>query len=402
MDFPSPWGQRALDHVKTILTLAPTGRGSATQAEGRAAEYVRARLADLGIADTRLQAFRGLRSIWLFLAVAYGFALIGHAAFWLLRRPLGSENALFISITAFCIGGYLMVQKMNFKDYPLRARLPYGPSQNVVAALPAAGETRRKVVLHAHLDSHRAVWLFATDLLVWLYFVTSTLGIYGFYLSPIFYGLSIFTHLPFLAWIALIPLISHLPGWFTGMTADLGSYSPGANDDASAVGSVLALAERLRQFPLEHTEVWLAFTGCEETGCEGMSALLKEYGPMLKGALFVNLEEVGIGERLVYLRSEGLPFPRRIRPQVEQFIAAAATELGISVQPIEAGGLGAFTETGVVWANGFDGICLMNLREGALWPPEWHRMTDRADRLQPEALERAHQLVWELLAILDK
>src|SRR5512136_2739820 len=146
-----PWGQRALEHVKAILALTPGGRGSATKSETRAAEYVRARLVDLGVTDTRLQAFRGLRSIWLFLSLAYGFALIGHAAFWLLRQPLGNLPALVVSILAFAFGGFLMWQKMDFRGYPLRSNLPHGPSQNVVAVMHAAGEARRKVVLTAHL-----------------------------------------------------------------------------------------------------------------------------------------------------------------------------------------------------------------------------------------------------------
>jgi hypothetical protein len=239
--------------------------------------------------------------------------------------------------------------------------------------------------------------LFATDPLLWFYFATTPLGAYGFIFTPLLYSLSILTHLPFLAWIGLSSLISHFPGWFTGVTADLGPYSPGANDNASAVGTVLALAEHLCQSPLEHTEIWLAFTGCEETGCDGMAAFVKEFGPALKDALFVNLEEVGIGERLVYLRSEGVLRPRRIRPRVEQLIAQVVPELGCAVRPIHAAGLGTFTETGVVWENGFDGMCFLTLRKGALWPPEWHRLSDQVDRLQPEALERAHQLVWKLL-----
>jgi len=401
MDFPSPWGQRALDHVKSILALAPGGRGSATKTEARAADYVRARLADLGVAGTRLQPFTGLRSIWLFLALAYGFALIGHAAFWLLRPPLGAAPALGVSILAFAFGGGLMWRKMDFQDYPLRTSLPHGPSQNVISVTPAAGKTRRKVVLSAHLDSHRAVWLFATDPLLWFYFASTPLGAYGFFVAPLFYALSILTHLPFLAWIGLLPLISHFPGWFTGMTADLGPYSPGANDNLSSVGTALSLAEHLRQSPLEHTEVWLVFTGCEETGCDGMSAFVEENGHKLQDALFVNLEEVGIGERLVYLRSEGVLRPRRIRPRVEELIARAASEQGFAVQPVHAAGLGAFTETGVVWKNGFDGVCIMSLRAGTRWPPEWHRLTDRADRLQPEALERAHQFVWKMLQLID-
>ena len=400
MNFQFSWGQRALAHVKTITALSP-GRGSATAAEARAADYVRCQLAGLGISDTRLQAFRGLRSIWLFLAVAYGFALIGHAAFWMLRVPLGDRMALIVSILAFSFGGTLIVRKMSFRDYPLRSSLPHGPSQNVVAVIPARAETHCKVVLTAHLDSQRAVWLFASDPLLLFYFATSPLGAFGFIAAPLFYGLSLLTHLPFLAWIGLIPAFSHFLGWFTGMTADLGPYSPGANDNASAVGTVLGVAEHLRRSPLEHTEVWLAFTGCEETGCDGMVAFLKEFGKSLQGALFVNLEEVGIGSRLVYLRSEGVLRPRRIRPWVEQLIAEAASELGISLQPIHAAGLGAFTETGVVWEYGFDGVCFMTLREGARWPPEWHRLTDQADRLQPEALERAHLFVWKLLQKFD-
>jgi len=396
-----PWGQRALAHVKAIITLAPAGRGSATKAEARVADYVRTRLVDLGISDTRLQSFHGLRSIWLFLALAYGFALIGHAAFWVLRRPLGDFPALGVSILAFAFGGFLMWQKMDFRDYPLRSSLPHGPSQNVVAVIPAKGEALRKVVLTAHLDSHRAVWLFATDPLLLLYFASTPLGAYGFFAAPLFYGLSILIHLPFLAWIGLIPLISHFAGWFTGVTADLGPYSPGANDNCSAVGTVLTLAEHLRQSPPEHTEVWLAFTGCEETGCDGMMAFVNEFGPTLKDALFVNLEEVGIGERLVYLRSEGVLRPRRIRLRVEQMVAQVAPELGCAVQPIHAAGLGAFTETGVIWKNGFDGVCLMTLRKGALWPPEWHRLSDQVDRLQPEALERIHILVWKLLQKME-
>jgi hypothetical protein len=396
-----PWGQRALEHVRAITALASAGRGSATAAEARAADYVRARLADLGVVDTRLQAFRGLRSIWLFLALAYGFALIGHAAFWVLRRPLGAAPALGVSLLAFAFGGYLMWQKMTFRDYPLRSSLPHGPSQNVVAVLPAAGEARRKLVLNAHLDSHRAVWLFATDPLLWFYFATSPLGVYGFFASPLLYGLSLLTHLPVLAWFGLIPLISHIPAWFTGVTADLGPYSPGANDNASAVGTLLGLAEHLRQSPLEHTEIWLVFTGCEETGCDGMVSFLKEYGQTLKGALLVNLEEVGIGERLVYLHSEGVLRPRRIQPWVEQLIAQVASELGNAVQPVHAAGLGAFTETGVAWEYGFDGVCIMTLRGGTRWPPEWHRLTDQVDRLQPEALEQAHKFVWILLQKLD-
>jgi len=65
---------------------------------------VRGQLTALGVAAPRTQPFQGLRSIWLFLATAYGFALIGHAAFWVLRHPLGELPALGVSVLAFAFG----------------------------------------------------------------------------------------------------------------------------------------------------------------------------------------------------------------------------------------------------------------------------------------------------------
>lgn len=46
--------------------------------------------------------------------------------------------------------------------------------------------------------------------------------------------------------------------------ADRTPFTAGANDNASAVGLVLTLAEALVKQPLQHTRVWLACTGCEE------------------------------------------------------------------------------------------------------------------------------------------
>jgi hypothetical protein len=33
--------------------------------------------------------------------------------------------------------------------------------------------------------------------------------------------------------------------------------------------------------------------------------------------------------------------------------------------------------------------------------PEWHRLSDTFDRLEPEALNRAHILAWQLIQGLD-
>jgi Peptidase family M28 len=390
------FAQRALSHAQI---LARNPRPSATDAEKQAAEYAQVQLGSLEIEDVRLQPFLGLRSIWLFLALAFGLALVGHAAFWMLRHPLGDLPAVLISLFFLGLSGYLLWRKFTFRDYPLRTSLPHGPSQNVIAVLPPAGEVRQRLVLVSHLDSHRAVFWFANDILVKLFALSSVVTIYGVYLAGMLYVLAVLTHWQVFGWLGLVLALFHFLGWFTGVTADLGMYSPGANDNAASIGTLLALAERLMGQPLQHTQVWLAFTGCEETGCDGMLALLKEYGDTLKEALFLDFEQVGIGDQLIYLHDEGGVRRRNIPPDVERLVQEVGQTFGIRRTSTLASG--AFTEGGTLWEHGYKAVCLLAKRQGSPLMPEWHRLTDIPSRLQVESLGRIHDLAWQILQKVD-
>jgi hypothetical protein len=394
---PSYYAQRALVYAQT-LALNP--RGSATHAEKQAAEYTLNKLKSMGIEDAKLEPFIGLRSIWLFVALASGFALVGHAAFWLLRGPAGDYPALLVSLLAFGLSGFMLWRKFTFRDYPLRNSLPHGQSQNVVAVIPPAGDVKRRVVLVSHLDSHRAVFWFATNILVILFAFLSIVTIYGVYLAMLLYSLAILTQVQFFAWLGLVLALFHFLGWFTGVTADLGKYSPGANDNASGVGTILALAERLRREPLQITEIWLAFTGCEESGCDGMLSLIKEHGGMLREALFIDLEMVGIGDGIRYIQDEGNLKRNHIAKDVEVIVQEVGEPFGIN--PASTPPVGAFTEGGTLWEHGYKAVCLSAQFKNTPILPEWHRLTDTPDRLQVEALERIHSLVLALLRRFDQ
>jgi len=391
------FAERALSHTQV---LAKSGRGSATAAEKQAAEYTQSQLKSLGLEDVHMQPFQGLRSIWLFFALAFGMALVGHAAFWFLRQPLGNVPALIVSLVAFGLSAYLLWCKFTFRDYPLRTTLPHAPSQNVFAVIPPVGEVRQRLVLVGHLDSQRAVFWFASNFLVILFAIAGVVCIYGIFLAIPLYALFVLTHWQIFAWLGLSLAFFHFLGWFTGVTADLGQYSPGANDNASAVGTVLALAERLKLQPLQNTEIWLAFTGCEESGCDGMLALLKEHGCMLKDALFVDFELVGIGDSLSYVHEEGNLHRRIIPPAVEALVNEVGKpyELHPAVTPL----IGASTEGGTLWEFGFKAVCFSAHHQGSPILPEWHRLTDTPDRLQVNTLERVHALAWDLLQRFDQ
>lgn len=398
------WGIRALHHATHIGTQY-SSRGSATSSEAQTAEYVRTQLQQLDLSDVQIQSFQGLRSIWLFIAMTFGIALVGHAAFWLLRSPAGPTLSLSISILAFAFSIYLMWRKFTFRSYPLRSSLPHGESQNVITiisptyTIEETSQTPKQVVFIAHLDSHRAVWMFASDSLLKLYSVISPVAIYGLILAPIMYALGVISGLDVFTWVALPLAFIHFLAWFTGVTADLGLYSPGANDNASSVGVALTLAERLKEQPLANTQVWLVFTGCEETGCDGILNLIEEHGDQLKDALFVDLEMVGIGSQLAYIQREGIIRKTHIPVQVEKLLLSVGEEF--EIKPLDAGKLSAFTEMGVLWEYGYQGACLLLQPENLPSMPEWHRLSDVPERLQPEALEMAHSFVWKLLNEID-
>jgi hypothetical protein len=391
------YAQRALTHAQY---LARTGRGSTTSAERQAAEYVLSQLSTLGISDAHLQPFSGERSLWLYIALVFGLALVGHAAFWLLRTPAGDLPALIITELAFGLSAYLVWRRFTWRNYPLQNSLPHASSQNILAKLPPSGDIKNRLVLLAHLDSHRAVFWFASDFLARVFVPLSVLSLFGIFVAGALYILATITQWQAIAWLGLFLAFFHFLGWFTGVTADLGRYSPGANDNASSVGTVLSIAEWLKQQPLQNTELWLAFTGCEETDGSGISAVIDSYRDQLKDAWFIDLEMVGIGDRLGYIRQEGSFSRVTIPPEIEAVLKSVGEPHGLS--PIQAPLVGASTECGLLLEHGYKAACLIAYQSSKSVMPEWHRLTDTADKLQPASLERIQMLTWDLLQRLDQ
>jgi hypothetical protein len=151
---------------------------------------------------------------------------------------------------------------------------------------------------------------------------------------------------------------------------------------------------------LQHTEVWLAFTGCEETNASGIRTLIEEFGDQLKAALFVDFEMVGIGDRISYIREEGNIKRLTIPQEVERLVQQVGQPYGL--HPVQTPLVGASTECGILLKHGFKAVCFIAHREGSSIMPEWHRLTDTPERLQLTALERAHALAWDLLQRFDQ
>ena len=129
--------------------------------------------------------------------------------------------------------------------------------------------------------------------------------------------------------------------------ADIGSRRavPGANDNGTAVVSLLALAQRLLESPPENLRVILLSTGSEESFSEGIKAFGQRHFQSLprEQTFFLCLEALG-AQHLLVLRGEGF---LRMYEYPEEALAL--------VDDL-ADGLGLWTFPNLRIRNGTDGL----------------------------------------------
>jgi aminopeptidase YwaD len=177
--------------------------------------------------------------------------------------------------------------------------------------------------------------------------------------------------------------------------ADTVPPAPGADDNASGVGTLVALAPALAAGPAPACDVWLVATGAEErpyTGQPdhlGASALvrrLRRTGRLRDVRLALSLDEVGRG-RSLDLRSTA----RAPRAAVERRVLSAGRRAGVSVRWVRDAGLGNSDHRELALA----GVPAAKL--GVPDEPCRHTACDTPDRLQRAAFVRVLRVTWPLL-----
>ncbi len=172
-------------------------------------------------------------------------------------------------------------------------------------------------------------------------------------------------------------------------------YTPGAHDNAAGVAVALELAARIAAQPLERTEVWLAFTGAEETDHAGLHALLRRDPSGLRDATFIGLEGVGSGE-IVYLARHGLCDPRSPPADLLAWVERVAARH--DVRPAR---MTMEDETTVLLRRGYRAICVAGRDPATGTLPRWHRPDDTPDAVSEGVMERAAGFVMALLREVD-
>jgi hypothetical protein len=173
--------------------------------------------------------------------------------------------------------------------------------------------------------------------------------------------------------------------------AALSRVVPGASDNASGVAAVLEVARRLERRPAENVDVWIVFTGAKEGFMLGMRSWLAEHGGDLHKdrTWFVNVDTVGNGE-VHHVTAEGFALLYRH----DRRLIAACERLGSRPHVWRLG-----TDGVVPLMRGYPSVTLCALENGRI--PNFHRPSDTAENVDPEAVDAAADFVEKLVRRID-
>jgi hypothetical protein len=200
--------------------------------------------------------------------------------------------------------------------------------------------------------------------------------------------------------VSLLPAIPVLILFLMAISADLTSYSHGADDNATGAAITIGLAERFAKAPLTHTKVWAVNPGCEEVGSYGSTARVESHREELDDAIYLTLDNVGgAGAGPCYLTKETLIFPfssdsNLIKPADR--LTNEHPELGAFSREMKA----AYTDGAIGIKAGFRCLTFVGYTpEGVI--PDWHHPGDLFDNVDWDVVERTEKFVWLLMQELD-
>jgi hypothetical protein len=318
----------AVDRLRADVTaLAAIDRATASPGELTAAQWVADELADLGV-DVRLEREDSNGGYWWPLGLA---AAAGVVAGTLALRGRRAAGALLGA--AACAAA---IDDLPPRPRRLRSLLPKRDAYNVVGELGSI-DADRTVVVCAHHDTAHAGLVFHPALphiADRVGFIDSTdtspplmwpvVGAAGVVAAGALTGAR-----------AVTKAGTVLSAGVTAAMAEIGARSavPGANDNATGVAAMLALARSLAQLRPETLRVIFLSTS-EEATCEGMHRFAARHFESLdrESTFFICLDTVG-SPHLCVLRGEGMFGVTEYPPEALALADGLADELGIALYP---------------------------------------------------------------------
>ena len=336
-------GTRAFEQT-TALVQGVGPRPAGTAAEGRAREYVGTALRKFGYAP-QPSPVKFAPHVRFFPLYPVAGLLLGISSWLVVSLPWPVLLLPFLGVSLSEITRWAVQRRPRTAD-----------SENLVAFLGEQGKNPT-LILCAHLDSARASgfrgdlglglqrnWLFIFQRAAFLLALVAVLTLIELPVPPTF--------------VLLIRVIGSLTGIWLFLSDTWrqlgrpGAYSPGAVDNASGVGLLLALAEAYAQSPPAGIRLGFLFTGAEETGMHGARAYAVELAAGQETDVFVlNVDMVGAGDTLRVVTTDGIFGNRRTDARLNRLLFESAPQAQGLKTVHRSGDFARFIEAGIPAAS---------------------------------------------------
>ena len=378
-----------------VEVLSAIERPSASPGERRAAEWLATQLAELG-ADPRIEVEEVHGTYWWPLGLAAGAGVVAGLAGMRGRRGLAAALGVAATLAA--------IDDLPPQGRRLRRILKRREATHVVAELGPT-DAEHTVVLVAHHDAAHPGLVFHPAIpdtvhrmapIVFERSNTSPPLMLPVVAGPALAAAGAVTRKAWLTWTGTV-----LSAGSAAAMADIGRGRPvpGANDNATGVAALIAIAEALAERPTESVRVMLVSTS-EEALCEGMQAFARRHFAELSQdrTFFLSLDTLG-SPHLLVLRGEGMMGMREYPAESLALLDGLAEELGIWLFPDLR--LRNATDGVFPLAAGYQCASLCSCTD-LKQPANYHWPTDTADRVDYATLADAVRLTEAVVRRLDE
>jgi Peptidase family M28 len=322
------WMRERLDE------LCAFERGSATDGELRAAEWLAGSLRDEGVREVHVEEEPEANGTfwWSIGLLAGAGALAGLAA----RR--GVTAARMFAAATGAAAAALIADEMPPGRRRFRRLLPSRSCHHVLGEL-GPPDAERTIVVMAHHDAAHTAFFFNPA-------ITETVGENAPWVfeqndtsPPLMWPLvgapALVAAGAALGSRRLTSLGTFLSAGGAAFMAHIGAGQvvPGANDNGTGCVAQLAIARALSESPPENTRILFLSTS-EEALCEGMGLFMERHAPdlPLDRTFFLCLDTIG-SPHLLALRGEGMLKLREYPAESLDLVDSTAEELGIELFP---------------------------------------------------------------------
>ncbi|MFX1572806.1 MAG: M28 family metallopeptidase [Promethearchaeota archaeon] len=336
-------------------------------------------------------------SFYNWIVLRYAFFPIGFCLFF---SALTFYINPFITIGCICLGFFIAYKVLSLATTSeiklLKNEQKNYETENIFVD-SKSNNSKAKVIFIAHWDSKSQTFPSSIRILIFMIFTFGCLGLYITYLILsivkilISFDVLLLNHI--LLVMSIVIVIIGCLNYFNKTAND----SPGAFDNATAVGTVIELARFYKNNPVDNLDFIFLCTSSEELNLGGAKHFIQKYKKNFdrNSTYFINFDLVGGKELIRLITSYGIPRKTTSKKLAKLFLQSAK-KLKISIKDIYLP-TGAWSDYMPVVHEGFE-ACWIGSQPGLKYV---HTNKDNINLISKEGIKNVLLLCIDVIEKLN-